>query len=166
MAFLPNKGVDNADVRYAVINNSATVKKGGALIPVAGSTPIAGAGAANVLLLGVCLGIVGDKGKVLEKDSFTAAADNLTVAMVQVAYLPAFIPMTYTGTLDAAAGTTSNSGGIAVFNLASDILVDESTVTAYTTAENMAVFSYGLTGRNTTEVDVRFINTGVGYNLA
>lgn len=164
--FTPSKGVDGADIHYATINNSATVKKGGALIPVAGSSAIAGAGAANVLILGVCLGIVGNKGKVLELDTYAAEADNLTDKIVKVAYLPAYIPMIYTGTLDAAAGTTSNSGGIAAFTLASDVLVDESTVTAYTTAENMQVFSYGLTGKDTTEVAVRFINTGVGYNLA
>lgn len=164
--FQPAKGVDNADVRYALINNSATVKRGGALIPVAGSSAIVGAGAANVLIQGVCLGIVGNAGKVLEVDSITVENDNLTDKLVKVAYLPAYIPMTYFGTLDAAAGTTSNSGGIAAFTLASDVLVDESTVTAYTTAENMQVMSLGSTGRSTTEVEVRFINTGVGYNLA
>lgn len=169
--FRPNRQVDDADVRYAIINNSATITRGCTLEPVAGSQPIVTLGTIQDIVLGVVLAIVGRNGKVLELDSYAAEADNLTDKMVKVAYLPGYVPMTFVSDLDAAAGTTSNSGGFANFQVDSTgLLVDESTVqvamTTSTGIENMQVMSYGLTGKNTTQVECRFINTGVGYNIA
>lgn len=165
--FTPSKPVSGEDVKYAVINNSAAITVGCTLEAVADSEPVVTLGTPQDPIVGIALSIVGDRGKVLEVNSKTVESDNLTVGRVQVAYIPAYIPMTYLSDLDAAAETTSNSGGIGNFSVATGgLLVDESTVAALTVVENMQVMSYGLTGKDTTQVEVRLINTGLGYNIA
>ena len=74
--------------------------------------------------------------------------------------------MTWLGDLDAAAETTDNSGAFGNFSIDSTgLLVDESTVSAFSVVENMQLFSFGLTGKDTTQVEVRFISTILGYNI-
>jgi hypothetical protein len=167
--FKPNKGVDQADIKYALIDNSQTLSVGEVIIPgvQTDASVVLTAGGTTGAVLGVVLGIVGAKGKVLELNTVVAENDNVTDKMIRVSYLPAMIPMEYISDLDAAAETTDNSGAFGTFAIDSTgLLVDENTVTAFSTVEDKQVFSYGLTGRNTTEVAVRFISTILGYNIA
>lgn len=167
--FTPSKPVSSEDVKYALIDNSQTLSVGEAIIPgVQGDTSVVlTAGGTLGAILGVVLAIVGDKGKVLELNTYAAESDNVTDKLVRVAYIPSFIPGTFISDLDAAAETTDNSGAFGNFSIDSTgLLVDESTVAAFSVVEDMQLFSYGLTGRSTTEVEVRFISTGLGYNIA
>lgn len=171
MAFIPSKSVSAEDVKYAVVNNSAAVTVGCTLEPISGSQAIVTLGTTQDIVIGVVLAIVGDRGKVLELNSKTVAADNLTVGKIKVAYIPTAVSMNYVSDLDAAAETTTNSSGFGHFSVDSTgLLVDESTWAASAAVaasiENMQVQSYGLTGKDTTQVEVRFINTGLGYNIA
>lgn len=169
MAFTPSKAVSSTDVRYALVDNSQTLSVGECIIPgVQGDTSVVlTAGGTTGPVLGVVLGIVGDRGKVLEVDSKAVASDNVTVAKIKVAYVPTFVPMTFYSDLDAAAETTDDSGAFSNFAIDSTgLLVDESTRAAFTVLEDKQVFSFGLTGRDTTEVEVRFINPILGYNIA
>ena len=167
--FKPSKPVSGQDVKKALIQNSQTLSQGEVIIPgvqVDTSVVLTGGGTVGALL-GVVLGIEGKGGKVLEKDSHAAAADNATVDMVQVSYLPLYIPMEFTGDLSAAAETTDNSGAFGNFSVDSTgLLVDESTVSAFSVVENMQLFSFGLTGRTDREVSLTFISKMLGYNIA
>lgn len=167
--FTSSKPVSGEDVKYALIDNSQTISVGEAIIPgvQTDTSVVLTAGGTLGAILGVVLSIVGDKGKVLELNSYAAEADNVTDKLVRVAYIPSYIPGTFISDLDAAAETTDNSGAFGNFSIDSTgLLVDESTVQAFSVVENMQMFSYGLTGRSTTEVEVRFISTGLGYNIA
>ena len=167
--FKPTRPVSGQDIKKGLIDNSQTLSQGEVIIPgvqVDTSVVLTGGGTVGPLL-GVVLGIEGKGGKVLEKDSHTAASDNVTVDMVQVSYLPLYIPMEFTGDLDAAAETTDNSGAFGNFSVDSTgLLVDESTVSAFSVVENMQLFSFGLTGQSTTEVSLVFISKMLGYNIA
>jgi len=166
--FTTNKAVSGEDVKYGLIENSQTISVGEAIIPgVSTDTSVVlTAGGTLGAVLGVVLSIVGDRGKVYEVDSYVAEADNVTDKKVKVAYLPVFVPMTWLGDLDAAAETTDNSGAFGNFSIDSTgLLVDESTVSAFSVVENMQLFSFGLTGKDTTQVEVRFISTILGYNI-
>jgi len=167
--FNPSRPVAGEDIKKALIDNSQTLARGEVIIPgVQGDTSVVLTGGGTVgALLGVVLGIEGKGGKVLEKNSHVAASDNVTVDMVQVSYVPLYIPMEFTGDLDAAAETTDNSGAFGNFSVdATGLLVDESTVAAFSVVENMQLFSWGLTGKDTTQVSLRFISTMLGYNIA
>lgn len=167
--FTSSKPVSGEDIKYALIDNSQTLSVGEAIIPgvQTDTSVVLTAGGTLGAVLGVVLAIVGDKGKVLELNSYVAEADNVTDKLVRVAYIPSYIPGTFISDLDAAAETTDNSGAFGNFSIDSTgLLVDESTVAAFSVVENMQLFSYGLTGRSTTEVEVRFISTGLGYNIA
>jgi len=167
--FKPSRPVSGQDVKKALIANSANIAQGEVIIPgVSGDTSVVLTGGGTVgALLGVVLGIEGKGGKVLEKDSITVAANNETVDMVQVSYLPLYIPMEFTGDLDAAAETTDNSGAFGNFSVdATGLLVDESTVAAFSVVENKQLFSFGLTGRTDREVSLVFISKMLGYNIA
>ena len=169
MAFTPAKAISGEDVRYALIENSQTLSVGEAIIPgVSTDTSVVlTAGGTDGAVLGVVLSIVGDRGKVLEVNTIVAENDNITDKKIKVAYLPVFIPMTWFGDLDADAETTDNSGAFGNFTIDSTgLLVDESTVAAFSTVENMQLFSFGLTGKDTTQVEVRFISTILGYDIA
>jgi len=166
--FTPSKAVSGEDIKYGLIENSQTLSVGEAIIPgVSTDTSVVlTAGGTVGAVLGVVLSIVGDRGKVLEVDSKAVAADNVTIGKIKVAYLPVFIPMTWYGDLDAAAETTDNSGAFGNFSIDSTgLLVDESTVSAFSVVENMQLFSFGLTSKDTTQVEVRFISTILGYNI-
>lgn len=166
--FKASRPVSGEDVKKALIDNSQTLSVGEVIIPgVQGDTSVVLTGGGTVgALLGVVLGIEGKGGKVLEKNTVAAASDNVTVDMIKVSYLPLYIPMEFTGDLDAAAETTDNSGAFGNFSVDSTgLLVDESTVSAFSVIENMQLFSFGLTGKNTTEVSCRFISTMLGYNI-
>lgn len=167
--FKTSKPVSGEDVKYALIDNSQTLSVGEAIIPgVQGDTSVVlTAGGTTGAVLGVVIAIVGDRGKVLEVNSYAAESDNVTDKLVRVAYIPTYIPMTYLSDLDAAAETTDNSGAFGNFAIDSTgLLVDESTVAAFSVVEDKQLFSFGLTGQSTTEVEVRFISTILGYNIA
>lgn len=166
--FTPSKAVSGQDVKYALIENSQTLSVGEAIIPgVSTDTSVVlTAGGTDGAVLGVVLAIVGDRGKVLEVESYAAESDNVTDKRVQVAYIPTFVPMTFLSDLDADAETTDNSGAFGNFTIDSTgLLVDESTVSAFSVVENMQLFSFGLTGKDTTQVEVRFISTILGYDI-
>ena len=167
--FKPTKSVSGQDIKKGLIDNSANLAVGEVIIPgISTDTSVVLTGGGTVgALLGVVLGIEGKGGKVLEKSSITVASDNETVDMVQVAYLPLYIPMEFTSDLDAAAETTDNSGAHGNFSVdATGLLVDESTVAVFSTVENMQLFSFGLTGKDTTQVSLVFISKMLGYNIA
>lgn len=149
MAFKPLKAIAPADVKYALIDNSQTLSVGEVIVPgVQGDTSVVLTGGGTTAgLLGVVLGIVGDKGKVLEKDTHAAAADNVTVAMVRVAYVPLMRHVEFVVDLDAAPETTDNSSAFGNFAVDSTgLLLSESSVVAYTTVSAKQFFSYGLAG--------------------
>lgn len=170
MAFKASRGVSGREVRRGLIDNSETLSIGEVIIPgVQGDTAVVKTGGGTTgLLLGVVIGINGTGatgGKVMEMASYAAESDNVTDKRVMVDYVPFMIPMTWFSDLDAAAETTDNSGAFGNFQLDSTgLLVDESTVVAYSTVEDMQFFSFGLTGRNTTEVEVSCIAAVGGTN--
>lgn len=150
------------------MDNSEALAVGEAIIPgVSTDTSVVKtAGGTTGPVFGVVLSIVGDRGKVLEVDSYTAEADNVTDKKVRVAYIPTYVPMTFFVDLDADAETTDDSGAYSNFAIDSTgLLVDESTRAAFTVLEDKQVFSFGLTGKDNTEVEVRFINPILGYNI-
>jgi len=150
------KPINAQDIKYALIANSATLSKGEVIVP--STTAVTTGGGTTAGLLGVVLGIAGDRGKVLEVDSFAAAADNLTVGKVRVAYFPLYIPAELGATLDDDAGTTSGSAGHGNFAVdATGLLLDESTYVVYTTVANKQFFSFGTVDGSATEVTCRYM---------
>lgn len=163
--FVPLKQVTGSEVKKGLIDNSETISNGEVLIPgVQGDTAVVKTGGGTTgALLGVVLGIHGKDGKVLELNSKAVAADNVTVAMIGVSYVPLFVPMEFGATLDAAAETTDNSGAYGNFAVdATGLLLTESSYVAFTTVIAKQFFSYGVTPGTTTEVTGHFIKM-VGY---
>lgn len=169
MAFVPLR-YSISDARYGLIGDSQTLSVGEAITcsTNAEDYPIViTAGGTTGPVLGVVMGIAGKDGQVLEVNTHAAAATNDTVERVRVSYLDSWLPTTWLSDLDADAETTDNSRSFGNFAVDSTgLLVDESTVAAITTAEDKQLFSYGLTGVNTTQVEVRWISTMLGYNIA
>jgi len=160
--FVPLKQTTGREVKKGLIDNSQTIAVGEVIIPaVQGDTSVIITGGGTTLdLFGVVLGIEGKAGKVLEVDSYAAESDNVTDKMVQVSFVPLFIPMEFAATLDAAAETTDNSSAYGNFAVdATGLLLDESTYAAFGTKSNKQFFSNGLTPGTTTEVTGRFIAT-------
>lgn len=164
--FKPTKPIAAEDIMYALIDNSQTLSKGEVIIPaVQGDTGVVNTGGGTTVgLLGVVLSIVGDRGKVLEVNSYAAASDNVTVDQVQVAFLPMFRDVIFEVDLDAAAETTDNSGTYGNFAVDSTgLLLDENTYVAFGTVTNKQFFSYGLvdSGNSTTKVAARYIGGAI-----
>lgn len=161
--FLPLKQPSGQDIKYALIDNSQTLSVGEAIIPgVQGDTSVVlTAGSTTGDVLGVVMGIVGKDGKVLELNSYAAEADNVTDKMVQVAYLPTYLPYEFEATLDADAETTDNSGAFGNFALDSTgLLLSESSYVAFGTKSSKQFFSFGLIANaGLREVTGRFIAT-------
>lgn len=167
--FKPLKPVSAEDIKYGLIENSQTLKKGEVIIP---GVSAAGAGDTGVVLtgggttaglLGVVLSIVGDRGKILEVDEHAAAADNVTNAMVRVAYMPMYRDTEFEALLDADAETTDNSGTYGNFAAdATGLLLDESTYVAFGTVTAKQFFSYGLVdGNSARKVTCRYIGGAI-----
>lgn len=153
--FTPLKEVTGRDLKYGLIKNSAAISNGEVIIPaISGDTGVIDTGGGTTgALLGVVKSIVGKDGKVLELDSKTVGSDNETVAMIQVSYIPAFIPMEYGATLDADSETTDNSGTYGNFAVDSTgLLLTESSVVAFTTVIAKQFFSFGVTPGTTRDV--------------
>jgi len=147
MAFRPEREIVAADVKYALINNSQTLTRGEVIIPaVVGEVPVVSTGGSTTAgLLGIVLSIVGNKGRVLELNTFAAPANNVTVGLVRVAYLPTYIPMEYEGELDANAGVTTGSSAFGNFSVDSTgELLLESSYTAFGTVASKQFFSFGM----------------------
>lgn len=162
MAFRPSAAVTGRDIKYGLIDNSQTLSIGELIIPgIQGDASVCLTGGGTTGdLLGVVLGIVGAGGKVLELNSKAAAADNVTVAQIKVAYYPMYIPTEYVVDLDAASEVTDNSSGYGNFATeATGLLLGESSWAAFGTKTNKQFFSFGLTGNSTTEVSCRCIAT-------
>jgi hypothetical protein len=176
MAFKPSRAVSGRDVRRGLMDNSQNLTVGEVIIPgIQGDTSVVLTGA-NVTtpLLGAVVGINGvgaTGGRVSEMNSYAAESDNVTDKLVKVDYVPFYLPMEWTTDLNAAAETTDNSGAFGNFQVDSTgLLLLESSVVAYSTIEDMQFFSFGLTGLNTTQVEVRCIRavggTNYGVNLS
>lgn len=164
MAFKPLK-YSSSDAKSALIDNSQALTIGEVIIPgVQGDTPVVLTGGGTTsYLLGVVLGFKDKSGVSLEFNTYTAENDNVTDKQVNANYLPLAIQTEYISDLDAAAETTDNSGAFGNFAVDSDgLLVDESTYVAFGTRTNTQLFSYGLTGKNTTEVTCVFFATVAG----
>lgn len=165
MSFIPRK-YDGSDVKYGLIDNSQTLSIGETIVPgVQGDTAVVLTGGGTTsYLLGVVLGFKDQNGTSLEFNTIVAENDNVTDKQIKVAYIPlATTPGEYISDLDAAAETTDNSGAYGNFSVDSTgLLVDESTVAAFGTRTSLQLFSYGLTGKNTTQVNVVFFATMVG----
>lgn len=153
------------DLKKALLDNNQTISVGEAVIPgVQGdvSVVLTGGGTTGALL-GVVQGLEGKDGKVLEKNSQVAAADNVTVAMIRASYFPLFIPMEWGATLDADAETTDNSSAYGNFALdATGLLLTESSWVAFTTVIAKQFFSFGIVPGTTRDVTGSFIKK-VGY---
>ena len=173
MAFKPLRQQVWQDTRSAIIDNSQVLSIGEAIIPsIQGDVSVVlTAGGTDGLVLGVVLGFKDKSGNALEYNTYTAENDNVTDKIVKAIYVPAHLHIDYESDLDADAETTDNSGAFAKFTIdATGLLADESTVTAPWAStdvlENMQLFSYGLTGKDTTQIECRFINTIWGYDIA
>lgn len=159
--FLPSKAVSVQDIKYGLMDNSQALTVGEVIIPgIQGDTSVVLTGGSTTGdLLGVVLGFK-QEGNVTEKSTVTAASDNVTVAQIKAAYLPAYLPYEYTVDLDAASETTDNSSGFGNFAVDSTgLLLTESSYVAFGTKSSKQFFSFGLTGKNSTEVACRCIAT-------
>jgi hypothetical protein len=153
--FTPLRQVSGVDVKYGLIDNSETIAQGEVIIPgVQGDTSVIKTGGGTTgALLGVTTGIAGKDGKVLEVNSKAVGSDNVTVAMIQASFIPAFIPMEYGATLDADSETTDNSGAYGSFSVdATGLLLTESSVVAFTTVIAKQFFSFGVIPGTTRDV--------------
>jgi len=163
MSFVPRKYLAS-DVKSALIDNSQTLSIGEVIIPgVQGDTSVVLTGGGTTsYLLGVVTGFKDQNGTALEYNTVVAENDNVTDKQVKAVYLPLYIgnPTEYISDLDAAAETTDNSGAFGNFAVDSTgLLVDESTVVAFSTRTSVQLFSFGLTGKDTTQVTCVFFAT-------
>lgn len=161
MSFRPLKAVPEVDWKMAPIANSQTLAVGDAIIP-AGTThaaAVTGAAGSSGSVLGVIIGIIGNNGKILEVNSYAAAADNETNAKIQAVYIPSYIPLEYEADLSAAAGTTTNSNLMQMFNMSGSVngKLDETSTGVFSTAKQF--FSYGVTSYSTTKVIGHWVKT-------
>lgn len=166
--FKPLKENAYQDVRSVLMDNSQVLTIGEAIIPGRqGTTSVAlTAGGTDGAVLGVVVGFKDKAGHSIELDTVTAEADNVTDKRVKAIYIPAHLPIDWQTDLDAAAETTTGSGTFANFTIDSTgLLADESSEQVFSVVENMQLFSYGLTGKDTTQIDVRFISTILGYDI-
>lgn len=165
MAFTPRK-YSASDTKSALIDNSQALTIGEVIIPgIQGDTSVVLTGGGTTsYLLGAVLGFKDQNGNSLEFNAYTAENDNVTDKKVNAIYLPLYIANTeYVSDLDAAAETTDNSGGFGNFAVDSTgLLVDESTYVAFGTRTNTQLFSFGLTGKDTTQVTCVFFATVAG----
>lgn len=158
--FTPLKTITGQEINRATIANSATLQVGEVIIP-SGAQVTTGKDTTDGLL-GIVLGIVGDRGKVLEVDSFTAESDNATVDKVQVDYFPLFIPTEISAELDANAGTTTGSAGHGNFAVDdTGLLLDESTYVAFDTTADKQFFSFGTVDGSARKVTCRYMRNSV-----
>lgn len=163
MPFIPLKKVEEQDLKTRVIANSATVAVGDALI-VDSTNKNAVIGAANTtgIIVGVCVSLKQLNGNsILEKNSITVGASNETTTQYAAVFVPAYIPIEYTATLSAAAGTTTGSDKMGQFNLSASVsgTLDETSVGVFSTQKQF--FSYGVSTYSTTEVAGKFSTSKV-----
>ncbi len=161
MAFKASK-YSARDVKYGLMDNSQTLSVGEVIIPgVQGDTAVVLTGGGTTgLLLGAVTGFKDKAGVSLEFNTYAAESDNVTDKLVQVSYVPLAIVPEWISDLDAAAETTDNSSAYGNFAVDSTgLLVDESTVVAFGTRTAVQLFSYGLTGKDTTQVTCTFFAT-------
>ncbi len=157
MPFVPLRRPTDIETRKATIGNSITVTIGDAVQP--GATTHAGAVVAGTsgLLLGVVVAIE-QNGKVSELSAVTTASDNETTNKYVAVYIPTWIPIEYTATLSAAAGTTTGSNLMGFFNLTTAATLDETTYVVFSGTAGQ-FFSYGVTSYSTTNVQGHFYKT-------
>jgi hypothetical protein len=151
--FRPQRLVAFEDLKSAIIANSQTISIGDAVINAATSSAgfVTSGASSTTGIVGVVISIVGLNGQVLEKSSVTVAANNQTVGMIGVQYIPTYIPMEYLADLTQAAGTTNYSKLPGMFSVSSNAgQLDETTWTVFTTVKNF--YSYGVNPLNGSQV--------------
>jgi hypothetical protein len=169
MAFKPLKQNVFQDVKSALIDNSQTLAIGEVIVPgvQGGKSVVLTGGGTTGQLLGVVVGFKDRAGHAIELNTVVAEADNVTDKLIRAVYIPAHLPIEWETDLDAAAETTAGSGTFAKFAVdATGLLADESSEAVYTVVEDKQLFSYGLTGKNTTQITVSIVATMLGYNIA
>lgn len=144
----------NHDVKYGLIDNSQTLSVGEVIIPgivSGGDTGVVLTGGGTTgFLLGSVTGFRDNRGTSMEYDTWAAASNNVTSAMVQCAFLPLAIIPEWTTDLDDTSEVTDNSSSYGNFAVDSTgLLADESTWVAFSTRSAVQLFSYGLTGSST-----------------
>lgn len=148
MAFLPRK-YQLSDSKSAIIDNSLQLTVGQVIIPgVTSATSVAkNGGGTTSYLLGIVMGFKDIAGLALEKNSYTAASNNVTVAQVRAEYQPLALTNEIICDLTANAETTTGSGEFGNFAVDSTgLLVSEASYVVFGTRTNVQLFSYGLTG--------------------
>jgi hypothetical protein len=165
--FKLRQDVYGVQTRSAVLNNSLTVKIGDVIAPLASGSAVTNATATvagDVYDLGVVVGFTTKTGGVISTGNDPAntpsqlitASDNLTVDMYRAVYVPLSPEMEFSATLDAVAGTTTDSDDAFVwFNLADARTLDESTIlVANSGSAPLQFFSYGLDPEDSTNFTV------------
>ena len=172
--FKLRQDVYSSQLRRAVLNNSLTVKVCDVIAPLGSSDAVTNATASvagDVYPLGVVVGFSKTNGEVISTGQnplnspvqLITASDNLTVDKYQAVYVPITPEMEFSATLDAVAGTTTNSDTKFVwFNLADCRLVDESSLVTYTNGPQQ-VLSFGLDPLDSTNFTIicRFAKAGM-----
>jgi len=166
--FKPLYDYPKSRLKYAIIDNSVTVKIGGAITPSVQTTDnrtryVIPAATTNPVL-GVVVGFgQGEGGKVYKvytgATSVATAADNVVVAKIGCWYIPAADRnVEFIALANADLGTTTGSLGFGLFALNSDVLLTENTYVVITTAETSVDFvSYGQYKSEARKVVGRFI---------
>jgi hypothetical protein len=125
MSILPyQKLLDMYVIENAILSNSITVKVGDAVIINSSAPQFVTPNGTNTtgIILGTVLAIKNGPAAgntYLQVNSYTTASNNQTVAQVSVDILPTADQTVYNATLDANAGTTTNSQYFGYFNMLS-----------------------------------------------
>lgn len=160
--FTPLKDPSGNDIRKGLIGNSESLEEGEVIVPDRnGEDAVVDTGGGTTGdLLGVVYGIEGKNGEILEVNSYSAETDNVSDKMVQVAYVPLYIPREFGATLDADAGTTTGSSAYGNFAVDSTgLLLSESSYVAFGTKASKQFFSFGLVPGTSRDVTGFFIAT-------
>lgn len=152
------------DVKYGLMDNSQAFTIGEVVIPgVRSNTSVLlTGGGTTAYLLGSCTGFRDNNGVSMEMSTFTASSTNpSTGAQVSAAYIPLHICPEWITDLSQAANTTTGSGEYGNMSVDSTgLLALETTWVVFSTRGGATqLFSYGLTGKNTTQITCTFYAT-------
>ena len=161
MAFTPYKKTpDDFDLMLFPLGASLTCYVGDVL--AIGGTGhnkalVTGVSLSTTPVYGVLMGIRGAEGQVLELDSVTTGAGNETTTVYYGLVCPAYLPIKWTATLSATAGTTTGSDGACFFATGSTHGQLDETSVAFIAGTKKVFWSDGLDTRDTTN------KTVIGY---
>lgn len=166
------EGLVAPKIRYRVIKNSATIKKGDMITD--DSVGVSAINATNDKILGLCIGIFTPEKTnfasasiyagaytgtwTASTQSYAAAADNQTVDTILAGYIPAREDSQFIMLMDDTLGVTtgSNKEGYYVASLVSDASkLDESTTSTSSASTQWRILYVGVPGLQTNEVVVQ-----------